>query len=381
MEKSPHTGKSIRCKAAVSRNAGEPLQIEEIEVAPPKNWQVRIKIICTSLCHSDITFWKLKDAPGFFPRIFGHEAAGVVESVGEKVVEVSEGDVVIPVFMANCRECIDCKSEKSNFCSNIPREGPPETLSDGRSIFIDSKGEIINNWLYISSFSEYTVVDVAHLVKIDAEIAPEKACLLSCGVSTGVGAAWKVARVEVGSTVAIFGLGAVGLAVAQGAKLCGASKIIGVDLNPEKFEIGKKLGVTDFINPAEYGDKPISKVIKEMTDGGADYCFECVGLASLISDAFASCRKGWGKTVILGVELQPISISPTEILHGKSIIGSYFGGIKAKDDIPLLIKRYKDKELHLDEFITHEVGFKDINKAFDLLIQGKSIRCMIWMDI
>ncbi|XP_058096912.1 alcohol dehydrogenase-like 7 isoform X2 [Magnolia sinica] len=329
MEKSPHTGKSIRCKAAVSRNAGEPLQIEEIEVAPPKNWQVRIKIICTSLCHSDITFWKLKDAPGFFPRIFGHEAAGVVESVGEKVVEVSEGDVVIPVFMANCRECIDCKSEKSNFCSNIPREGPPETLSDGRSIFIDSKGEIINNWLYISSFSEYTVVDVAHLVKIDAEIAPEKACLLSCGVSTGVGAAWKVARVEVGSTVAIFGLGAVGLAVAQGAKLCGASKIIGVDLNPEKFEIGKKLGVTDFINPAEYGDKPISKVIKEMTDGGADYCFECVGLASLISDAFASCRK----------------------------------------------------ELHLDEFITHEVGFKDINKAFDLLIQGKSIRCMIWMDI
>ncbi|KAL5982284.1 hypothetical protein ACLOJK_016355 [Asimina triloba] len=273
----------------------------------------------------------------------------VVESVGERVEEVSEGDVVIPVFMGNCRDCVDCKSEKSNICSNSPRKSPDVPVpSDGGSIFVDSKGEIIHNWINVSSFSEYTVVDVAHLVKSDAQIAPEKLCLLSCGVSTGVGAAWKVAAIEEGSTVAIFGLGAVGLAVAEGARIRKASKIIGVDLNPHKFEIGKKLGITHFINPAEHGDKPTSE--------------------------------GWGKTIILGVEVQPITIHPGEILKGRSIIGSLFGGIKAKEDIPTLIKWYMAKELHLDEFITHQVSLQDINKAFDLLIQGKSIRCIIWMD-
>ncbi|KAI3873892.1 hypothetical protein MKW98_001541 [Papaver atlanticum] len=406
MEKT--AGKPIRCRGAVCRAAGEALVIEEIEVAPPKAYEVRIKILCTSLCHSDVTFWKMPSSPmSIFPRIFGHEAVGVVESVGENVTDVKEGEAVVPVFFANCEDCRDCKSKKSNVCTAFgysPIQGMPR---DGTSRFTDSSGETVHNFFGVSSFSEYTVVDIAHVVKISPEIPIDKACLLSCGVSTGVGAAWKVADVEAESTVAIFGLGAVGLAVAEGARIRGASKIIGVDLNPEKFEIGRKFGVTDFINPKDYGEKPISEVIKEMTNGGADYCFECIGLASVMNDAFNSCRgvriafvshccihptgwlnsstyiwlQGWGQTIILGVEMHgaPLSINTYELLRGKRIEGSFFGGIKAKTDIPLLAQSYLDKELNLDGFITHEIGFEEINTAFDLLIQGKSLRCIIWM--
>jgi S-(hydroxymethyl)glutathione dehydrogenase/alcohol dehydrogenase len=285
-------GKAIRCRAAVARKAGEPLVIEEVMVAAPKAHEVRIRIICTSLCHSDITFWKLKDPPGYFPRILGHESVGVVESVGEDVEEVTEGDTVIPSFMADCGECADCKSKKSNQCSNFPFKVSPLMHRDETSRFTDLNGETLYHFLYISSFSEYTVIDVTHVVKIDPAVPPNRACLLSCGVSTGVGAAWRTANVEAGSTVAIFGLGAIGLAVAEGARLCGASRIIGVDVNPDKFEIGKIFGVTDFVNSASCKDKSVSEVIKEMTGGGADYCFECVGLASLVHEAFACCRLG-----------------------------------------------------------------------------------------
>ncbi|XP_031263989.1 alcohol dehydrogenase-like 2 [Pistacia vera] len=369
--------------AAIGRKPGVPLSIEEIEVDPPKAWEVRIKILCTSLCHSDITFWKLTAGPAaIFPRIFGHEAAGVVESVGEYVEEVREGDLVIPVFQENCGECRDCKSTKSNTCTKFGINYRVDMPRDGTSRFRDMNGEIVHNFLRVSSFTEYTVVDITHVVKITREMPHDKACLLGCGVSTGVGAAFKVAGVEEGSTVAIFGLGTVGLAVAEGARLCKASKIIGVDLNPEKFELGKKFGVTDFINPAECGEQTISQVIKEMTDGGADYCFECIGLASAMEDAFSCSREGWGKTVILGVDKidQALSLNCYEILRGKSVSGSLFGGIKPKTDIPLLAQKYVDKELHLDDFITHQVNFQDINKAFELLLEGKSLRCIIWMD-
>ncbi|CAK9149052.1 unnamed protein product [Ilex paraguariensis] len=514
--RSETAGKPIICKAAVCRKAGEALVIEDIEVAPPKAWEVRIKILCTSLCHSDVTMWKLELAPiAFFPRIFGHEAVGIVESVGEHVEEVEEGELVVPVFERNCGECRDCKSHKSNNCSKfptefyggMPRDGtsrfkdlngevvhhffsvssfsqytvvdithvaklnceipidkacllscgvttgvgaawevakveegstvaifglgaiglasvgehveeveegelvvpvferncgecrdckshksnncskfPTEFYGgmprDGTSRFKDLNGEVVHHFFSVSSFSQYTVVDITHVAKLNCEIPIDKACLLSCGVTTGVGAAWEVAKVEEGSSVAIFGLGAIGLAVAEGARLRGASKIIGVDLNPEKFEIGKKFGVTDFVNPTSCGEKSVSRVIQEMTDGGADYCFECVGLASVMQDAFNSSRKGWGKTVILGIEMHgsPISIHPYTITEGRSVEGSRFGGMKAKSDIPMLAKKYLDRELTLDGFVTHEVGFQDINKAFDLLLQGKSLRCIIWMD-
>ncbi|KAI8013303.1 Alcohol dehydrogenase-like 7 [Camellia lanceoleosa] len=260
----------------------------------------------------------------------------VVESIGENVDEVMEGDIVIPSFLADCGDCIDCKSKKSNLCSKFPFEVSPWMHRDKTSRFMDLKGETLYHFLYVSSFSEYTVVDVAHVTKIDPAIPPNRACLLSCGVSTGVGAAWRTADVEAGSTVAIFGLGAIGLAV-----------------------------------------------INEMSGGGADYCFECVGLASLVHEAYACCRKGWGKTIVLGVDKPGahLSLNSFEVLHsGKILTGSLFGGLKAKYDIPILAKRYMDKELQLDEFVTHEMSFEDINKAFDLLLEGKCLRCVIWMN-
>ncbi|XP_047325351.1 alcohol dehydrogenase-like 7 [Impatiens glandulifera] len=378
----PIAGNPIRCRAAIARAPGEPLLIEEVIVAAPKTREVRIRIICTSLCHSDLLFWKMKDPPGCFPRILGHEAVGVVESTGEDVDEVSEGDYVIPTFLSDCGECEDCKSKKSNLCSKLPFKVSPWMHREETSRFSDVNGNALYHFLFVSSFSEYTVVDVAHLVKIDdPSVPPNRACLLSCGISTGVGAAWRTADVEAGSTVAVFGLGAIGLAVAEGARLRGASRIIGVDLNGKKFEIGKTFGVTDFVNPSECGDKSVSQVIIEMTGGGADYCFECVGLASLIEEAYASCRKGWGKTIVLGVAAGTnINLSCYEVLHsGKTLMGSLFGGLKAKVDIPILLKHYMDKELQLDPFVTHEVGFEDINKAFDLLVEGKCLRCVIWM--
>ncbi|KAF5462189.1 hypothetical protein F2P56_018217 [Juglans regia] len=377
-------GKPIRCRAAVGRAPGEPLVMEEIMVAPPMPREVRIRVICTSLCHTDLSIWKLKDPPGMFPRIFGHEAIGVVESVGEDVDEVTEGDTVIPIFVSECGECEDCRSKKSNLCSKLPFRVSPWMPRYDSSRFTDLNGEVIYHFMNVSSFSEYTVVDVANVAKIDPLVPPNRACLLSCAVGTGVGAAWKIANVKEGSTVAIFGLGSVGLAVAEGARLCGATRIIGVDVNPDKKEIGKKFGVTDFVNPGNCGDKPASQLINEMTGGGADYCFECIGVAPLVKEAYACCRNGWGKTVVIGVARpgSELGVNFQDVLDGggKSIMGCVYGGIKAKSDIPILLKRYLDKELQLDEFVTHEIQFDEINKAFDLLIEGQCLRCVIWMN-
>ncbi|XP_038884745.1 alcohol dehydrogenase-like 7 isoform X2 [Benincasa hispida] len=323
-------GKPIRCRAAVCRKAGEALVMEDIMVAPPMTHEVRIRIICTSLCHTDIKYWNMKDPPGIVPRILGHEAVGEVESVGGEVSEVKQGDFVIPTFMAECGECRDCTSSKSNLCSKQPFK-----LSQG---------------------------------------------MPRCG--TRVGAAWRTANVEKGSTVAIFGLGTVGLAVAQGARKCGAARIIGIDVNPNKLTLAREFGVTEVVNSRSIGDKSVSQVINEMTDGGADYCFECVGQSSLIKEAFACCRKGWGKTIIFGVEEQAslLGLKSIDVIYqGKMVIGCIYGGLKPKSDIPTLLQWYIDKKLQLDLFITHEIGFEDINKAFNLLSEGQCLRCVIWM--
>uniref|UniRef100_A0ACD5WUA2 Uncharacterized protein n=1 Tax=Avena sativa TaxID=4498 RepID=A0ACD5WUA2_AVESA len=256
---------------------------------------------------------------------------------------------------------------------------------DGTTRFsFAATGEPIHHFISVSSFTEYTVVDVAHVVRIEpGRIPHEMACLLSCGVSTGVGAAWKVAAVEAGSSVAVFGLGAVGLAVTQGCRMRGAKRIIGVDLNPDKREIGKRLGITDFINPNDIDGRTVTEIIKEMTGGGADYCFECTGSTPVMAEAFMSSRMGWGKTVVLGVAsgaIAPISIPSHDILRGRSVVGSLFGGLKPKTDIPILAQKYLNKELELEEFVTHEMGFGEINRAFELLTQGKCLRCIIWMD-
>ncbi|CAN1745291.1 Alcohol dehydrogenase-like 7, partial [Linum perenne] len=277
----------------------------------------------------------------------------VVESVGEDVDDLNPGDRVIPIFLPDCGDqCPDCRSKKSNLCSRMPR--------DGTSRFKDLDGNSIHHFLSVSSFSEYTVVD-------------------------GIGATWRAAEVDEGSTVAIFGLGTIGMAVAEGARLRGAARIIGIDTNPERFEIRKKFGITEFVNPGSYGDKPVSQVIREMTDGGggADYCFECAGSPFLMEQAYASARKGWGKTVVLGVggEGSEMKIKCMEVLQsGKMLTGALFGGLKPKSDIPVLLKRYMDKELDLDKFVMKEMELKDINKAFDLLLQGNCLRCVIWLN-
>ncbi|GMN34837.1 hypothetical protein TIFTF001_004936 [Ficus carica] len=275
------------------------------------------------------------------------ETAGKpIRCKGEDVDEVSEGDTVIPIFLPECGECEDCKSKKSNLCTKLPFKVTPWMPRHQTTRFTDLNGHPIYHFLSVSSFSEYTVVDIAHMTKIDPTIPPNRACLLSCGVSTGLGAAWRSADVEAGSTVAIFGLGSIGLAVAEGSRLCGATRIIGVDVNPDKFEVGKKFGVTDFVNGAKCGEKSVSQVINEMTGGGADYCFECVGRASLVQEAYACCRKGWGKTVVLGVDKpgSQVTLPATDVLHsGRSLLGSLFGGLKPKSDIPVLLKR---KDVH-----------------------------------
>ncbi|XP_010493867.1 PREDICTED: alcohol dehydrogenase-like 7 [Camelina sativa] len=378
--------KPIRCKAAVCRKAGEPLVMEEIMVAPPQAYEVRIRIICTTLCHSDVTFWKLQVPPACFPRILGHEAIGIVESVGENVKGVVEGDIVLPTFMSDCGECVDCKSHKSNLCSKFPfKVSPWMPRYENSSRFTDLNGQTLFHFLNVSSFSEYTVLDVANVVKIDSSVPPSLDCLLSCGVSAGVGAAWETAKVKQGSAIVIFGLGSIGLAVAEGARLCGASRIIGVDINPAKFQVGQKFGVTEFVNSLTCENKSVSEimVINEMTGGGADYCFECVGSSSLVEEADACCRNGWGKTITLGVDKpgSQICLNSSDVLHqGKILMGSLFGGLKAKTHIPLLLKRYLNNELELDKFVTHEMKFEDINDAFQLLVEGKCIRCVLWMS-
>lgn len=373
--------KPIRCKAAVCRAAGEPLTIEEIVVDPPKAYEIRIRIICTSLCKTDITFWQAKVIPAF-PRILGHEAYGVVESVGEHVAGFAAGDSVVPTFLGQCDACASCASEQNNMCAAVPFVIGPGMRRDGTTRFRDAQGNPLHDLLAVSSFSEYTVVDMNQVVKLDPAVPPKIACLLSCGGSTGVGAAWRLAKVEPGSSVAIFGLGSVGLAVAQGAKMCGASRIIGVDMNPDKEKVGKSFGVTDFIDPSQLGKSSVRDVIVEMTGGGVDYSFECIGAPSVVADAFRSSKAGKGKTIMLGLgrDSDQLCLPSLELLFGRCVMGSLFGGTKPKTDIPILAKKCMDNELQLEGLVTHEVGLKDINKAFDLLLQGKSLRCMIWMD-
>ncbi|XP_057816476.1 alcohol dehydrogenase-like 5 [Cryptomeria japonica] len=373
-------GKVIICKAAVCWASGEALVMEEIEVAPPQALEVRIRIICTALCHSDLSFWNIKQENNKgHPRIYGHEAVGRVESVGENVKDFEEGDMVIPVFRSHCTECVDCKSTKSNMCAISIKSRNEGLMKSDNGTRFSINGKPIYHFLGVSSFSEYTVVGVDQVVKVNPMAAPDKICLLSCGVTTGLGGAWKVGNVEKGSTVAVFGLGTVGMAVAEGARIRGVSRIIGVDVNPKKFDIGRKFGVTDFVNPNDH-EKPVHQVIKEMTGSGVDYSFDCTGNKSVIVEAFKSTCNGWGTTVVLGVGMTEITIDCQELLRGKTIKGSLFGGMKAKTDVPLLVDMYMKKELQLDGFITQEISFPEINKAFELLTKGECLRCIMWMD-
>jgi S-(hydroxymethyl)glutathione dehydrogenase/alcohol dehydrogenase len=372
-----HYEKVIKCQAAVAWEAGKPLSLEEIEVAPPKAGEVRIKVLATGVCHTDAYTLSGSDPEGTFPCILGHEGGGIVESVGPGVTEFKKGDHVIPLYIPQCRDCKFCKSPKTNLCGKIRLTQGKGVMPDGTTRFT-CKGKSLFHFMGCSTFAEYTVVAEISLAKV-AETAPlDKVCLLGCGISTGYGAALNTAKVEPGSNVAIWGLGCVGLAVALGAKKAGAARIIGIDVNPDKFEVAKKFGCNEFVNPKEIS-KSIQETLIEMTDGGLDYTFECIGNVQTMRAALESCHKGWGMSVIIGVAAsgQEIATRPFQLVTGRIWTGSAFGGWKSRDSIPKLVDEYINGQLDVDGFVTGDLPLSKINEAFDLMHAGKSIRTVI----
>ncbi|HAF55634.1 MAG TPA: S-(hydroxymethyl)glutathione dehydrogenase/class III alcohol dehydrogenase [Thauera sp.] len=368
---------TIKSRAAVAFGPNQPLQIVEVDVEPPKKGEVLVRIVATGVCHTDAFTLSGDDPEGIFPSILGHEGGGIVEAVGEGVTSLAVGDHVIPLYTAECRECKFCKSGKTNLCQAVRATQGKGLMPDGTTRF-SYQGQPIYHYMGTSTFSEYTVVPEISLAKIDKDAPLDKVCLLGCGVTTGIGAVLNTAKVEEGATVAIFGLGGIGLAAIIGAKMAKASRIIAIDINPAKFDIAKKLGATDFVNPKDY-DKPIQDVIVELTDGGVDYSFECVGNVKLMRAALECCHKGWGESTIIGVAGagQEISTRPFQLVTGRVWRGSAFGGVKGRTELPSYVQKAQKGEIPLDDFITHTMPLEDINKAFDLMHEGKSIRTVI----
>jgi len=371
-------GKVIKCKAAVAWEAKQPLSVEEIEVAPPKAGEVRIKVVATGVCHTDSFTLSGQDPEGLFPSILGHEGAGVVESVGEGVTSVKQGDHVIPLYIPECGDCKFCNSPKTNLCGKIRSTQGAGVMPDGTSRFT-CKGKTLYHFMGCSTFSEYTVVAEISVTKVVDEAPMDKVCLLGCGISTGYGAAINTAKVEAGSICAIWGLGAVGLAVALGCKAQGASRIIGVDLNESKFEPAKKFGVTEFVNPKNLSGKTIVEHLQEITDGGCDYTFECIGNIHTMRQALESCHKGWGESVVIGVAGagQEISTRPFQLVTGRVWRGSAFGGWKSRSGVPKLVADYMSGKLLVDEFVTAKMTLEQINEAFQAMHDGKVLRTVI----
>lgn len=367
----------MKSRAAVAWEAGKPLEIEEVEVAAPKEGEVMVRIAASGVCHTDAFTLSGDDPEGVFPAILGHEGAGVVVEVGPGVKDVAVDDHVIPLYTPECRACKFCKSGKTNLCQAIRITQGQGLLPDGTTRF-KARGKDVHHFMGTSTFSEYTIVPEIALAKIDKSAPLDKVCLLGCGITTGIGAVLNTAKVTPGSTVAIFGLGGVGLSAIQGAVMAKASRIIVVDINPSKFELAKQLGATDCVNPKDHS-APIQEVIIEMTDGGVDYSFECVGNVNLMRAALECCHKGWGESTIVGVAGagQEISTRPFQLVTGRVWRGSAFGGVRGRTEVPEYVKRYQGGEIAIDTFITHTMGLEDINKAFDLMHRGESIRSVI----
>ncbi|WP_312842174.1 S-(hydroxymethyl)glutathione dehydrogenase/class III alcohol dehydrogenase [Stutzerimonas nitrititolerans] len=368
---------TIKSRAAVAFGPNQPLQIVEVDVEPPKAGEVLLRIVATGVCHTDAYTLSGEDSEGVFPCILGHEGGGIVEAVGEGVTSVAVGDHVIPLYTAECRQCKFCTSGKTNLCSSVRATQGKGLMPDGTTRF-SYQGQPIYHYMGTSTFSEYTVLPEVSVAKIPKEAPLDKVCLLGCGVTTGIGAVLNTAKVEAGATVAIFGLGGIGLAAIIGAKMAGASRIIAIDINPSKFPIAEELGATDFVNPKDH-DKPIQEVIVEMTDGGVDYSFECVGNVQLMRAALECAHKGWGESVIIGVAGagQEISTRPFQLVTGRVWRGSAFGGVKGRTELPGYVEKAQSGEIPLDTFITHNMGLDEINQAFDLMHEGKSIRTVI----
>ena len=367
----------MKTRAAVAWGAGQPLTVEEIDLDGPKAGEVLVRNVATGVCHTDAYTLSGEDPEGAFPSILGHEGGAVVEEAGEGVTSVKAGDHIIPLYTPECRDCAFCTSGKTNLCQAIRATQGQGLMPDGTSRF-SRNGERILHFMGTSTFSEYTVLPEIAVARISKEAPLESVCLLGCGITTGIGAVLHTAKVEAGATVAVFGLGGVGLSVIQGAVMANASRILAIDINPDKEEMARALGATDFVNPNDYDD-PVQDVVIDLTGGGVDYSFEAVGNVNLMRAALECCHKGWGESTIIGVAGagQEIATRPFQLVTGRVWRGSAFGGVKGRSELPGMVEQYMAGDIKVDEMITHTMGLEDINTAFDLMHEGKSIRSVV----
>jgi S-(hydroxymethyl)glutathione dehydrogenase / alcohol dehydrogenase len=367
----------MKTRAAVAWEAARDLTVEEVDLEGPKKGEVLVQIVATGVCHTDAYTLSGRDPEGRFPAILGHEGAGVVLEVGEGVTSVGPGDHVIPLYTPECRACKFCKSGLTNLCQAIRATQGQGLMPDGTSRF-SKDGKPILHFMGTSTFSEHIVVPEIAVAKISKEAPLEKVCLLGCGITTGIGAVLNTAKVRPGATVGVFGLGGVGLSCIQGAVMAKASRIVAIDINPAKFELAKQLGATDVVNPKDH-DRPIQQILVDMMDGGFDYTFECVGHVGLMRAALESCHKGWGESTIIGVAGagEEISTRPFQLVTGRVWRGSAFGGVRGRTELPGYVERSMKGEIQIDPFITHTMPLGEINEAFHLMHEGKSIRTVI----
>jgi len=366
----------MKTRAAIATKAGAPLIIEEVDLQGPQAGEVLVEVMATGVCHTDEFTLSGDDPEGAFPAILGHEGAGIVREIGEGVTSVSVGDHVIPLYTPECRECDYCLHPKTNLCQGIRETQGKGLMPDGTSRF-SLNGEPILHYMGCSTFSNFTVMPEIAVAKVRKDAPFEKICYIGCGVTTGIGAVVFDAKVEPGSTVAVFGLGGIGLNVIQGAKMVGASKIIGIDINESKRELAEKFGMTDFINPKKTPE--VIEAIADLTNGGVDYSFECIGNVDVMRQALECCHKGWGESVIIGVAGagKEISTRPFQLVTGRVWRGSAFGGARGRTDVPKIVDWYMDGRINIDDLITHVMPLDKINEAFDLMHAGESIRSVV----
>lgn len=367
----------MKVKAAVAWGPNQPLKIEEVDLEGPKKGEVLVRIIASGVCHTDAYTLSGQDSEGVFPVILGHEGAGIVEEVGEGVTSVKKGDHVIPLYTPECGTCKFCTSGKTNLCVRIRATQGKGLMPDGTTRF-SKDGKPIFHYMGCSTFAEYTVVAEISLAKIDPKAPLDKVCLLGCGVTTGIGAVLNTAKAEKDSTIAVFGIGGIGLSVIQGAKMAQAKKIIAVDINPSKEKMAREFGATDFVNPKDLKGTVVEE-IQNLTDGGVDYSFECVGSVKLMRDALECCHRGWGESIIIGVAPSGAEIStrPFQLVTGRVWKGSAFGGVKGRTELPGYVDRYMKGEIKIDELVTFTMPVEEINKALDYMHEGKSIRSVV----
>jgi len=367
----------MKVRAAVAHGAGKPLAIETVDLAGPKAGEVLVEIKATGICHTDAFTLSGADPEGLFPAILGHEGAGIVVDVGPGVTSLKKGDHVIPLYTPECRQCEYCLSRKTNLCQAIRVTQGRGLMPDGTSRF-SQKGKPIFHYMGTSTFANFTVVPEIALAKIRSDAPFDKVCYIGCGVTTGIGAVINTARVEAGANVVVFGLGGIGLNVIQGARMVGANMIVGVDLNPGRRKLATKLGMTHFVNPKEVKGDLVGHLV-ELTKGGADYSFECIGNVQTMRQALECCHKGWGVSVIIGVAGagQEIATRPFQLVTGRVWKGTAFGGARGRSDLPRIVDWYMEKKINIDDLITHVLPFEKINEGFDLMHAGKSIRTVV----